>query len=51
MILSWMKIIFMNKNNFVMAGVGHRTDHMIGQKKARNLHVVSQCFLAKLNES
>ena len=27
------------------------TDHMIGQKKARNLRVVSQCFLAKLNES
>ena len=27
------------------------TDHMIGQKKAQNLRVVSQCFLAKLNES
>ena len=27
------------------------TDHMIGQKRARNLRVVSQCFLAKLNES
>ena len=27
------------------------TDHMIGQKKARNLRVVSQCVLAKLNES
>ena len=26
-------------------------DHLIGQKKARNLRVVSQCFLAKLNES
>ena len=27
------------------------TDHMIGQKNARNLRVVSQCCLAKLNES
>ena len=26
------------------------TDHMIGQKRVRNLRVVSQCFLAKLNE-
>ena len=27
------------------------TDHMIGQKRALNLRVVLQCFLAKLNES
>ena len=27
------------------------TDHLIGQKEARNLRVVSQCFSAKLNES
>ena len=27
------------------------TDHLIGQKKAQNLRVVSQCFSAKLNES
>ena len=27
------------------------TDHMIGQKKARNLRVVSQRFSAKLNEN
>ena len=27
------------------------TDHMIGEKKAQNLRVVSQGFLAKLNES
>ena len=26
------------------------TDHRIGQKKARNLRIVSQCFSAKLNE-
>ena len=26
-------------------------DHMIGQKQARNLRVVSHCFLAKLNEA
>ena len=24
---------------------------MIGQKKAQNLHIVSQCFLVKLNKS
>ena len=27
------------------------TDQVIGHKKARNLRVVSHCFLAKLNES